>query len=229
MLRIRNGMAVLTIVICMLCVPGNVAAESESAALSDMETRKLGFDEIMMDVVGRVETYPKYTTQLLNIANRNSQATRARYVGQMSDLIQEFPGDTYDGWVKWYKEKHPDAIETATDRTYEMIKKMRAAMAEIDREMVHQWIRELVLAKTYTGIRFQKSILKELAEDTDETWRMAAPAEESRGIDGYIGTTPVSIKPASYITKPELQDGIEPEIIFYKKVRGGIRIYYDDL
>ena len=226
MLRIRTGIAVLTIFLCAFCVPADVAAESESAALSDMETCKLGFDEIMRDVVGKVETYPKYTTQLLNIANRNSQATRARYVGQMSDLIQEFPGDTYEGWVKWYMQKHPDAIKTATDKTYEMIKKMRTAMAEIDREMVHQWINELVLAKTYTGLRFQKSILKELAAGADDTWRLAKPAEESRGIDGYIGNTPVSIKPVSYISKPELQDDIGPEIIFYKKVRGGIRVYY---
>ena len=225
-MRIRTGMAVLAIVICILCVPLGVAAESKPAALSDMETCKLSFDEIMRDVVGKVETYPKYTTQLLNIANRNSQATRARYVGQMSDLIQAFPGDTYNGWVKWYTEKHPDAVETATDRTYKMIKKMRAAMAEIDREMVHRWINELVLAKTYTGLRFQKSILKELAADADDTWRLAEPKEESRGIDGYIGTTPVSIKPVSYISKPELQDDIGPEIIFYKKVRGGIRVYY---
>ena len=226
MLRIRIGMAVLAICLPLLVVPGDASAESQAAALSDMETCKLGFDEIMRDVVGKVETYPKYTTQLLNIANRNSQATRARYVGQMSDLIQEFPGDNYDGWVKWYTEKHPEAIETATDRTYEMIKKMRAAMAEIDREMVHRWISELVLAKTYTGLRFQKSILKELAAETGDTWRLAGPADESRGIDGYIGTMPVSIKPVSYITKPELQDDIGPEIIFYKKVRGGIRVYY---
>jgi len=91
---------------------------------------------------------------------------------------------------------------------------------------VHRWISELVLAKTYTGLRFQKSILKELAAETGDTWRLAGPADESRGIDGYIGTMPVSIKPVSYITKPELQDDIGPEIIFYKKVRGGIRVYY---
>ncbi len=36
--------------------------------------------------------FPKYTTQLMNLANQNSQGTRPKVVGQMSDLIQEFDG-----------------------------------------------------------------------------------------------------------------------------------------
>ena len=39
--------------------------------------------------------FPKYTTQLMNIAGQNSQATRPRVVGQMSELIQEFPGKNF--------------------------------------------------------------------------------------------------------------------------------------
>ena len=31
--------------------------------------------------------FPKYVTQILNLANRNAQGTRPKVVGQMSNLI----------------------------------------------------------------------------------------------------------------------------------------------
>ena len=51
--------------------------------------------------------FPKYTTQLMNLAGQNSQATRPRVVGQMSELIQEFPGTTFEEWVAWYQRRQP--------------------------------------------------------------------------------------------------------------------------
>lgn len=38
--------------------------------------------------------FPKYTTQIINLVNSNAQGTRPDVVGQMSELIQEFNGDT---------------------------------------------------------------------------------------------------------------------------------------
>ncbi len=43
--------------------------------------------------------FPKYTTQLMNLANSNAQGTRPKIVGQMSDLIQEFKGKTFEEWA----------------------------------------------------------------------------------------------------------------------------------
>ncbi len=47
--------------------------------------------------------FPKYTTQLLNLANQNSQATRPNVVGQMSDLIMQHNGKPIESWSEWYK------------------------------------------------------------------------------------------------------------------------------
>jgi len=47
-------------------------------------------------------------------------------------------------------------------------------------------------------------------------YRTATPEEESKGIDGYIGNEPVSIKPTTYKTK-NLQENIQAKIIFYEK------------
>jgi len=50
-----------------------------------------------------VETpeFPKYVTQIINLANQNSQATRPKNVGQMSELIKIFPGKEIEEWQKW--------------------------------------------------------------------------------------------------------------------------------
>ena len=34
--------------------------------------------------------FPKYTTQVMNTANQNSQGTRPRVVGQLSEIIEEY-------------------------------------------------------------------------------------------------------------------------------------------
>src|SRR3989337_1900337 len=122
--------------------------------------------------------FPKYVAQILNLANRNAQATRPRVVGQMSELIKEFDGQTFRQWEEWYLRKNPKAIENAPSK-----------------EMVTKWVEDLVIIKTFLGLRFQEAILKKGAELKGTTYRLALPDDESKGIDGYIGSTPVSIKP----------------------------------
>jgi hypothetical protein len=203
----------------------NIAAAKDDTKTED-QTFTLSTKQIMDDVAGPPEKYPKYTTQLINLANQNSQATRAHYVGQMSELIQEFPGNSYDQWVEWYIGKYPDAVDQATDKTWAMILKMQQAMAKIDKDMVRQWMQELILTKTYAGLRFQESILKTIAASKKMTYRLARPDEESKGIDGFIGTEPVSIKPVSYQAKKFLPETIDVKIIYYEKIRGGIKFHY---
>ncbi len=206
----------------------NIAIAKDDKNAED-QTFTLSTKQIMNDVAGPPENYPKYTTQLINIANQNSQATRAHYVGQMSELIQEFPGNSYDQWVQWYIGKYPDAVDQATEKTWAMIQKMQKAMAEIDKDMVKQWMQELILTKTYAGLCFQESILKTIATSKKATYRLARPEEESKGIDGFIGSEPVSIKPVSYQSKPFLPETIDVKIIYYEKVRGGIKVWYSKI
>jgi hypothetical protein len=63
-----------------------------------------------------IPNFPKYFTQLINLANQNSQGTRPQVVGQLSDLIQEFDGHSLIEWKEWYLERYPNAIDTATER-----------------------------------------------------------------------------------------------------------------
>ena len=80
--------------------------------------------------------FPKYATQIINLLNSNAQGTRPNVVGQMSELIQEFPGNSLEEWIEWYSERQPDAVNNATDRIYNMYQNMSQAFAAIDRDMI---------------------------------------------------------------------------------------------
>ena len=105
-------------------------------------------------------SFPKYVTQIMNLANSNAQGTRPKVVGQMSDLIQEFEGNTLLDWEKWYLEKHPSAIKNATEKVYLMVTLFKEAILKINKEMVSDWVEELVILKTFSGLKFQEAILK---------------------------------------------------------------------
>jgi hypothetical protein len=90
--------------------------------------------------------------------------------------------------------------------------------------MVRRWVEDLVLTKTFVGFCFQESILKAISEKKHLKYRVTTPQDESKGIDGYIGETPVSIKPLTYKTKNMLQEKIEAKMIYYEKLKDGIKV-----
>ncbi|MDI9578772.1 MAG: MjaI family restriction endonuclease [Thermoproteota archaeon] len=181
---------------------------------------------ITQDIAGKITEFPKYTSQLMNLANQNAQGTRPKVVGQLSDLIQECPKKTYKEWVNWYNEKMPTAIDDATEKVYEMIQNLNNAIKQIDKDLVKKWVEDLVLTKTFVGLCFQESILKVIAERRLVNYRLATPIEESQNIDGYIGDIPVSIKPITYKTKNMLHENINVKIIYYEKLKDGIKVEY---
>lgn len=173
-------------------------------------------------------TFPKYTSQLINWANQNAQGTRAKIVGQMSDLFPEFMSSsdsiTIEDWKDWYLQKHPGAIENATERIYEQVKNLQEAIKLIDKDMVRDWVKDLVINKTYNGLYVQKAILVSLSQKLNKEYRLAIPEEESVGIDGYVGETPYSIKPDTYKTMNRLSESINVKMIFYTKTKTGLNI-----
>ena len=147
----------------------------------------------------------------------------------MSELIQEFQGKTLREWEEWYLKKKPDAIRNATEKILQKVKELKNALNKIDRATVEQWVRDLVIVKTFAGLRFQEAILKKGAEIKETNYRLAEPDEESKGIDGYIGDIPVSIKPHTYEVKAALSEHIETKIVYYKKIDDGIEVDYREL
>ncbi len=173
--------------------------------------------------------FPKYVAPLSNLANQYAQGTRPKVVGQMSELIQEFEGKTLSEWEKWYLEKKPDAIRNATEKILQKLKELKNSLNKIDQTTVEQWVRDLVIVKTFAGLRFQEAILKKGAEVKGADYRLSEPDEESKGVDGYIGDIPVSIKPHTYEVKASLPEHIDIKVIYYRKIDDGIEVDYGEI
>lgn len=150
-------------------------------------------------------------------------------VGQMSELIQEFEGKALSEWEEWYLKKKPDAIKNATEKVLQKLKELKNSLNKIDRAMVEQWVRDLVIVKTFAGLRFQEAILKKGAEIKGTNYRLSEPDEESKGIDGHIGDIPVSIKPHTYEVKVALSEHIDIKVIIYRKIDDGIEVDYGEI
>ena len=176
--------------------------------------------------------FPKYTSQLINWANQNAQGTRPRVVGQLSDLFPEFEANCDDisieTWREWYLSRYPDAISTATDKIFAQVKNLKDAIQLIDRDMVQKWVEDLVISKTYNGLYVQEAILSKLAEHLNTDYRLATPEEESRGIDGYVGSVAYSVKPETYKTMGRLSEAIDVKMIFYTKKKTGLTVEVEE-
>lgn len=174
--------------------------------------------------------FPKYTSQLMNLANQNAGGTRPKMVGQMSELFPEYliraDEPSLKDWEKWYLTKYPDAIDDATDKVNTHIENLKNALPLITKEMIHSWVTDLVITKTYNGMYFQMAILQTVASEENTEFRLANPKEEAQGIDGYIGEIPVSIKPDTYEYMNKLNEQINVKIIFYSKQKTGITVNY---
>jgi hypothetical protein len=173
--------------------------------------------------------FPKYVSPLINFANFYARGTVPEIVGQMTDLIQQFPGSSLSEWEAWYMEQNPDGIIRAIDLIMKKLGELKLILSKIDREMIEKWVKDLVIVKTYVGLKFQKAILMKAAEIKGCKFRMATSDEESKGIDGYISDMPVSIKPETYDAKSSLPEGIAARMIYYKKLKDGIEVNFGEL
>ena len=171
--------------------------------------------------------FPKYTTQIINLVNSNAQGTRPVVVGQMSELIQAFPGKSLTEWVEWYNIQQPNAVNNATEKIWSKLQEMKEAITLIDKPMVEAWVKDLVYTKTYCGFKFQEAILAYLAREFNTSYRLANIEEEAQGIDGYINARPVQIKSITYKQEALLSEVINVPIIYYDKKKDGINIEFE--
>lgn len=190
-------------------------------------TVRISNDDIAAALGAPSISFPKYVAPLLNLANNYAHGTRPRVVGQMSELIEVFDGDTVVEWEEWYVREQPEAISKAVKRIEAKVDELRDALTQVDRDMIEKWVRDLVIFKTYQGMRFQKAILQKIAASVDKAYRRASPEEEAKGIDGFVGGHPVSIKPTTYDTKSALPENIHCLIVKYEKKKGAIEVEFD--
>lgn len=195
--------------------------------LGDLKQEKIKLKEAKenIDVYFKPKKYQSY---ILNEIVRNSKANYPNIVGQVSELVPQNTGKTQKEWEDWYFERYPDAIETATDKAYDMLLKHKEAMNAIDRDVVKNYISDLVLVKSRKGLITQEMVLDYLSKKYNTTYRLATPEEESQGIDGFIGEKPIQVKPDTYLNKPRLQEEFPCDVVFYKDTKTYLYIYFEE-
>ena len=77
---------------------------------------KVSNTELEELLVGESKEFPKYTPSFINLANRYSQGTRPKIVGQLSEMIKDCPYNTYEERKKLMKNLSNFAIEKGIRR-----------------------------------------------------------------------------------------------------------------
>jgi hypothetical protein len=180
---------------------------------------------------GHVEDFPKYTTQILNLANQNAQSTRPRVVGDMNDLIEEFeekhPNGTFEDWKEFYlKEKEGERkLDESSDKLLEMVKRIKDAMEKIEENMAERYIRDLVLYKTYTQIDHPEVIIKRTANQFQLDYEIGGDTY----IDGKIGDVPVRVVSMQEASGISTADNVARIVYKENKSNNGLEVDATDL
>lgn len=178
--------------------------------------------------MGAAHEFPDLTSDLISLANRLSKATTRKKLGNPASVIEEFEGKTFEDWERFYEQKHPGALDTASRDIYSTMEKLRKALELVDKELVRHWVEEAVLKRAYAAWRIQETILKHIAKLQGKPFRQADDQESEAGIDGFIDECPFRVRPVSHYFKspPEEQDA-QVNVVYFEKAKSGLKVYCD--
>lgn len=143
------------------------------------------------------KTWPKYATQLMNIAGQNSKATNPKNIGSIKETWLQMRNQgtkgTLQNWTDFYNQKFgEEVLINAGTRIHNMLLKM--GIEWIDQDMCIEYTKEIVYNKTHMGMAGEEMALEATAKYFDLPLRYSTTQEESQGIDGWIGDFPVQVK-----------------------------------
>jgi len=178
--------------------------------------------------VGAANEFPDLTSDLISFANHLSKATTRKKLGNPTSVIEEFKGKTFEDWERFYEQRRPGALDTASREIFSAIEKLRKALELVDKELIRHWVEEAVLKRTYAAWRIQETILKHIAKLQGKTFRQADDQESEAGIDGFIDERPFCVRPVSRYFKgpPEEQDA-QVDVVYFEKAKRGLKVYCD--
>lgn len=170
--------------------------------------------------------FPKYSTMVINQVNQVARGTSKKIVGQISDLVIESNAKNLNDWIVFHNSLFPDAVEEATNKILDKAQEMEMTAPYLNREIVKEWVKDLLYPKSFFGIYMQEYILKRIANDRNVEYKLATPEEESKNIDGWIGDIPVSVKPNTWREDISIYD-INVKLITYKKNKDNVEFEFD--
>jgi hypothetical protein len=148
--------------------------------------------------------WPKYSTQLLNVAGQNAKIFDSAKVGHAKETWLEMRGKgirgTFENWCNFYNSKpFVNNIPGQAQKLYEMIQKMQ--VGGISLEMCEDYIKEVIYNKTHMGMAGEEMAVEAVGQHLNKPVRFSTAEEESQGIDGWVGEIPVQVKPNDSVFK----------------------------
>jgi|SRR3989344_1727157 len=166
--------------------------------------------------------FPKYTSSLMNLLNRWAGGTSDKIVGQMSEEVMLCPYKKYSSWKKWYFKKYPDSINKSINLIMNKKREVLKQYKKINKKLVRNWVEDLVIDKSYWGIKIQEAVINKLRKLTRKKCRIATKKEERGGYDGFIGIKPIQIKPKSYKNASNVKsERLRAKVVYYEKKNDG--------
>jgi len=185
---------------------------------------------------------PKYGGGLLQKANSLGSATYGDHIADVSPVFELFVQQnselSYPDWVDFYQETR-DAEKELTGATNLLRKYMTrlrdTADGILEDELCREWAEDMVYRRPFQGFTREREIADHFRRKYGFDCRVTSThREESKGINLYLGTQPVSVKPTSYITSKadNVDDGIP--IVYYENKLDQVReprfeLYLDEL
>lgn len=133
-----------------------------------MASSKIKLDDVSSANGTQKVSLPKYSSQVINLANGYAKATRPDNVGQVSEDIKRFRDDeTLSGysnqdWINWHQNHYPNGIQKATDEAWAMFVKMRNSLNTVTKDDIRKWEEDFVYSKTYDGLMVQNAIITKI-------------------------------------------------------------------
>lgn len=147
----------------------------------------------------RRRVWPKYSTQLLNIAAQNAKAFDKNHLGAVVNAFQKMresgkPG-TLSNWESYYNENFgEERILTAGKKIHDKLIQMQIHWISLD--MCIDYAKEVTYNKTHMGSAGQEMAVEVAAKYFEKEFRWPTIHEDTAlGIDAWIGDIPVQVKP----------------------------------
>ena len=141
--------------------------------------------------------YPVGLYNHIDTASRQKRATLPSKVGKVHEMFRGRKFRSLNEYKKIYSSKFPDAIGNAVEEILEDFKRLGIPSKKRReyKRYVKLFVEELVIGRSYRGLKIQEVILIKMANILKQDYRWGTNKEDSSGIDGFIGDIPVSVKP----------------------------------
>jgi len=169
-------------------------------------------------------SWPKYATQLMNIATQNSKATHVKDNGSVKELWLKMRNQgikgTLENWTNFYQQERggEQNLINSGKKVYAMLQKM--GILWITEDMCIDYIKELVYNKTHMGLGGEEMAIQAIAKYYQLPYKFSNAQEEVQGIDGWIGKWPVQVKPEDSAFKGHVHNHPDKDkvlLVTYKK------------